>query len=261
MGRKTDRAPLVLTPKEKESLTRLSQSRTASKREIERACILLKYAEGMSFSEIHREIRLSRPSIYKCIDKALAAGVSVGLKDKYHRPKSPEITEEAKSWVVSLACCKPKDHGFAAELWTLSALTAFVHERAESAGFPRLARVPKMTIWRILDTANIKPHRIRYYLEKKDPDFDRKMREVLMVYQEVNLQNDRKNYRTSRFLRRSARSLLSAWTRNRESRQSRTRPPICLPSPDATPKSGATTNISVMGRFRFLRPWIFIRVK
>ncbi|KXW57052.1 IS630 family transposase [Ferrovum myxofaciens] len=192
MGRKTDRAPLVLTPKEKESLTRLSQSRTASKREIERACILLKYAEGMSFSEIHREIRLSRPSIYKCIDKALAAGVSVGLKDKYHRPKSPEITEEAKSWVVSLACCKPKDHGFAAELWTLSALTAFVHERAESAGFPRLARVPKMTIWRILDTANIKPHRIRYYLEKKDPDFDRKMREVLMVYQEVNLQNDRK---------------------------------------------------------------------
>ena len=99
-------------------------------------------------------------------------------------------TPEAKSWVVSLACTKPKDHGFAAERWTLSALTDFVNERAEGAAFPHLSRIPKMTVWRILDAANIKPHRIRYYLERRDPDFDRKMTEVLMVYQEVNLQND-----------------------------------------------------------------------
>jgi transposase len=191
MGRTTARAALILAPEEKERLTRLSQSRTAPVREIERACVLLRYAEGKSLSDIHRELGLSRPSIYKCIDKALAAGISEGLKDKYHRPKEPEITEEAKSWVVSLACTKPKDHGFAAELWTLSALTDFVHGKAEEAGFSRLMHVPKMTIWRILDAANIKPHRIRYYLEKRDPDFDRKMAEVLMVYQEVSLKNDR----------------------------------------------------------------------
>lgn len=47
-----------------------------------------------------------------------------------------------------------------------------------------------MTVWRILDAANIKPHRIRYYLERRDPDFDQKMAEILMVYQEVNLQNE-----------------------------------------------------------------------
>jgi transposase len=82
----------------------------------------------------------------------------------------------------------PTANGFAAELWTLS---AFVHGKAEEAGFSRLMHVPKMTIGRILDAANIKPHRIRYYLEKRDPDFDRKMAEVLMVYQEVNLKNDR----------------------------------------------------------------------
>jgi len=78
----------------------------------------------------------------------------------------------------------------ATELWTLSALTAFVHERAEPAGFPRLSQVPNMTVWRILQAAHIKPHRIRYDLEKRDPEFDRKKAEVLMVYQEVNLQND-----------------------------------------------------------------------
>ncbi len=94
---------------------------------------------------------------------------------------------DAKAWVVSLACTKPKDHGLAAELWTLSAVVRHVRKHAVEAGFPRLAHVGKTTVWRILNEQNIKPHRIRYYLEKRDPEFDRKMREVLMVYQEVSL--------------------------------------------------------------------------
>uniref|UniRef100_A0A7C3QUQ7 IS630 family transposase n=1 Tax=Leptospirillum ferriphilum TaxID=178606 RepID=A0A7C3QUQ7_9BACT len=190
MARTTHRAPLILKPDEREQLVTRSQSRTAPKREIERAKILLHYAEGKTIQAIHQELHLSRPTIYKCIDKALAAGVAAGLQDKFHRPKAPEITEEAKSWVVSLACTKPRDHGLAAELWTLSALAQFIHAHAEGAGFPRLSRIPRMTVWRILDAANIKPHRIRYYLERRDPDFDRKMAEILMVYQEVNLQNE-----------------------------------------------------------------------
>jgi hypothetical protein len=32
--------------------------------------------------------------------------------------------------------------------------------------------------------------RIQDYLERRDPEFDQKMQEVLMVYQEVNLQNN-----------------------------------------------------------------------
>ena len=107
--------------------------------------------------------------IYKCVDKALAAGVQMGLKDKYHRPHEPEISDEAKAWVVSLACTKPKDHGLAAELWSISALAKFVSEAAEAAGFPRLANAGKSTVWRILDDHDIKPHKIRYYLEKRDP--------------------------------------------------------------------------------------------
>ena len=190
MARTTHRAPLILKPDEREQLVTLSQSRTAPKRETERAKILLRYAEGKTIQTIHQELGLSRPTIYKCLDKAFAAGVAVGLQDKFHRPKAPEITEEAKSWVVSLACTKPKNHGLAAELWTLSALAQFIHGHAEEAGFPRLSRIPRMTVWRILDAANIKPHQIRYYLERRDPDFDRKMAEILMVYQEVNLQNE-----------------------------------------------------------------------
>lgn len=187
MARKTKRAALVLTEKHRAMLKELAGSRTAPAREVERAKVLLGYADGASISDLMRRVGVGRPMIYKCIDKALAAGVSAGLKDVYHRPHEPEISDEAKAWVVSIGCTKPKDYGLAAELWTISALAGFVSERAVAAGHPRLAQAGKSTVWRILNEHGIKPHKIRYYLEKRDPDFDRKMQEVLMVYRDVSL--------------------------------------------------------------------------
>ena len=187
MARKSERPSLVLTQEQRTTLQELSASRVASTREVERAKVMLGYADGVSITELQRRLGFSRPMIYRCVDKALAAGVQMGLKDKYHRPHEPEISDEAKAWVVSIACTKPKDHGLAAELWSISALARFVGERAQAAGFPRLANAGKSTVWRILDDNDIKPHKIRYYLEKRDPDFDRKMQEVLMVYRDVSL--------------------------------------------------------------------------
>ena len=40
----------------------------------------------------------------KWISKALQMGAVAALQDTYHRPKQPVITEEAKAWVVHLAC-------------------------------------------------------------------------------------------------------------------------------------------------------------
>lgn len=190
MARKSGRAALALAPDQRRELEQLSASRTAPAREVERAKVLLGYAAGTSITELQRQLGFSRPMIYRCVDKALAAGVQMGLKDKYHRPHEPEITDEAKAWVMSLACTKPKDHGLAAELWTISALAKFVSEGAQAAGFARLANAGKSTVWRILDGNDIKPHKIRYYLEKRDPDFDRKMQEVLMVYRDVSIYSE-----------------------------------------------------------------------
>jgi len=187
MARKSKRAALVLTPEHRATLKELSGSRTAPAREVERAKVLLGYADGVSITELQRQLGFSRPMIYRCVDKALAAGVQMGLKDKYHRPHEPEISDEAKAWVVSIACTKPKDHGLASELWSIAALARFVSERADGAGFARLSGAGKSTVWRILDDNDIKPHKIRYYLEKRDPDFDRKMQEVLMVYRDVSI--------------------------------------------------------------------------
>ena len=80
--------------------------------------------------------------------------------------------------------------GYAAELWSRSALAGHVRREAGRAGFPMLAKAGKATVRRILAAQELQPHKIKYYLERRDPDFDRKMREVLLVYKEVELQNE-----------------------------------------------------------------------
>jgi len=57
------------------------------------------------------------------------------------------------------------------------------------AGHPSLTRAAKATVQRILAKQPLHPEKVKYYLERRDPDFEAKMREVLMVYQEVAWQN------------------------------------------------------------------------
>lgn len=85
MARKTQRAKLHLTDKQRNRLDQLSHSRTAPLREVQRAKILLHYADEIPILQIQKLANASRPTIYKCIDKALAAGADAGLKDQYHR--------------------------------------------------------------------------------------------------------------------------------------------------------------------------------
>src|SRR6202048_2659500 len=158
MARKSKRSALVLTPEQTTTLKELAGSRTAPARDAERAKMLLVSAAGTSITELQRQLGFSRPVIYRSVDKALAAGVQTGLKDKYPRPHEPEITDEAKAWVVSIACTKPKDHGLAAELWSISALARFVAAGAEAAGFARLAHAGKSPGGRIPNENGVKPH-------------------------------------------------------------------------------------------------------
>ena len=96
MARATQRTQLILSTEQRNQLEKQSNSRKGSLREIQRAKVLLHYADGVPIAQIQRLVQLSRPSIYKCIDKALAAGPQAGLKDYYHRPFDPLITQEAK---------------------------------------------------------------------------------------------------------------------------------------------------------------------
>jgi len=162
MAKTTARAALVLSPEEQQQLQSLANSHAAPLREVQRAKVLLGYHAGQGFSALSRTARLSRRIIYKHVDRALAAGVAVALRDRAHGSE-PIITPEAKAWVLALACTKPKDHGLAAELWTRSALAKHIHRCARAAGHPSVAGVAKSTIHVILRDAPVRPHKIKYY--------------------------------------------------------------------------------------------------
>ena len=189
MAGKTRLPKLELSVEQLAELQQLSQSRTASVREAQRAGILCRYHAGETVTGISRAMGMTRKSVKKWIDKALAMGADAALKDAYHRPYAPVITEQARAWVIHLACSKPKELGYAAELWTRSLLAQHVRREALQAGHPSLKRAAKATVQRILAEQTLHPERVRYYLEKRDPAFEVKMRDVLLVYQEVALQN------------------------------------------------------------------------
>ena len=194
------RPQLELNAEEKRMLEAVANSRTSVKREADRARILLHYHRRASIKEISLKAGMSREAVCKCIDKALAMGVGYGLKDLPHSPKAPEITLEAKAWVTNLACTKPKDLGMAAEVWSRQSLATYVREHAHEAGYPSLKLAVKATVHRILKENKLQPHKIRYYLEKRDPEFDGKMKDILMVYKEVELWNKKANDEESKII-------------------------------------------------------------
>src|SRR5437870_1795638 len=190
MAGKSRLPKLTLNAGQLSALQQLSQSRTAPLREVQRARILCHYHAGETIAGIARAMEITRKSVRKWIDKALAMGANAALKDAYHRPRAPVITEEARAWVVHLACSKPKELGYAAELWTRSLLARHVRREAAQAGHPSLSRAAKATVQRILAEPSLHPERVRYYLQRRDPAFAVRMRDVLLVYQEVALQNE-----------------------------------------------------------------------
>jgi transposase len=181
------RAQLRLNNREIEMLTALSQSRSESAGRVQRAWFLLRYRAGDTVSEIARSLGTNRPRVERCVSKALELGVAQALADLPGRGRRRSITTEARAWVTSLACQKAKELGYAQELWTTSLLAKHVRNHCQAAGHPSLVKLGRGTVSKILRANQVHPHKIQYYLERRDPEFEPKMVQVLHVYQEVEI--------------------------------------------------------------------------
>ncbi len=181
------RAALVLTQEEKASLITISRTRKESAQRVGRSKIILLYSEGSSVSSIARQLQTNRPKIERCIDKALQLGVAASLQDMPGRGKPPSIPEKDRAWVVSLACQKPTEFGYSYELWTTRLLSKHIRNNCIETGHPSLIHLSRGTVSKILSKSKVRPHKIRYYLERRDPEFETKMEQVLYVYKEVEM--------------------------------------------------------------------------
>lgn len=181
------RAKLELSVEERARLESLRVAYTAPASHVERAKMLLGYADGETISALARALDTNRPKVERTVDRALHFGVEAALDDLPRSGRPRTIPDEARLWVVDLACQKPKDLGHPEELWTTARLAAHVRKHCEAAGYPSLAKLGRGTVSKILAEHKLRPHKVRYYLERRDPEFERKKAEVLHVYREVAL--------------------------------------------------------------------------
>src|ERR1700680_59545 len=187
MARWRQAIELAMSAGEIENLTTLSRSRSEQARRVQRARMLLAYRETPSFYAVGRSLGVHHQTVERCVERALAFGPLAALDDRPHPGKEPTITPEAKAWLVSLACDKAKEHGYPQELWTTRLLADHARQYARAAGHACLAKLVQGTVCKILGREEIKPHKVRYYLEQRDAEFERKMAEVLCVYREVQV--------------------------------------------------------------------------
>lgn len=181
---------ITISDDERAYLKSLIKTRTIQSQIVDRARILLWKSEAKTDQSIADGLGVSVNTVRRCVERYLNSGIDLAILDDERSGRPPEITDDAKSWIISVTCQKPCELGYAAELWTLAALHKHIQAHAEEAGYPRLKTITKPWLQKYLKKMDIKPFKIKYYLERKDPDFENKMHDVLLVYKQVELQFD-----------------------------------------------------------------------
>jgi len=186
MSRISRRRKLSFTQKDLDYLTKLSRSRNQHASIVERSKIILLSYQGKNDTEISKDLKVDYKTVRKWIKRVLDLGVKEGLVDKSRSGRPQDISAESRAWLVSLACMKPKNLGYPHEIWTQRLLVKHIRENCIKQGHPDLSKINQGTISKILNASNIKPHKIRYYVAKVDPEFDQKAANVLATYREAN---------------------------------------------------------------------------
>ena len=185
MGRRME---FKLNTEDEKYLREIIKRGTTEARLYKRAMILLMKSEGKTYMDIARTLKVSRNTVVLWVEKYKTdENLQKCLKDEKGRGRKHEIFDEEIAFIKNTACKKPTEFGYAAEVWSLSKLTAHINKTAEKNGFPRLSTVSVSYVQKLLKSLAIKPHKIEYYCEKRDPDFEEKMQNVLVFYRDVEL--------------------------------------------------------------------------
>lgn len=181
---------ITLTNEEILYLQSLTRQRTIQAQVVDRAKMLLYKEQGASNTDIAERLDVNINTVKLCLSKFKEGGVQRALFDDKRKGRPVEITDDAIAWIISIACQRPSVLGYAQELWNLKNLHQYIQIHAEEAGYSRLTTITKPMVQKILNRSEIKPFKIKYYCEKRDPDFETKMHDVLVVYKQVEMQFD-----------------------------------------------------------------------
>lgn len=164
-----------ITKKERASLEDILRHQRGEARHYRRARMVLLAASGESRSSIARQLGTNRTRVGVWLARFQANRLD-GLDDLERSGRPSTITALERHQVVAAACRSPRDFGVARNVWTHSSLCdAVVREGLVRA-------VSCSEVGRILDEAEIKPHRVKMWCHSKDPEYQKKMRAIVRLY-------------------------------------------------------------------------------
>jgi len=120
MPRKATALALDLSEEARATLTALARPRTAPAHHVERSAIILHLADRRDATKVAATLRIDRQRVTRCARRVLAVGPIKAIDDLPRSGRHPEITEVARTWLISEACVKAKERGYPHELWTVA---------------------------------------------------------------------------------------------------------------------------------------------
>jgi transposase len=182
----SSRYHISLSEKTRAAFQKAAKARHGPKSTVDRARTVLLADKGCTVTEIMSELGIAKTTVYDRLGKFIDSGnVEDTLADKKRSGRPQTYSDEETAYIINAACSKPCEHGLGPETWTVRLLTQHVRTHCVEDGFPRLTKISKTTICRFLHKDPIKPHKIRYFCEKRDPDHDAKQKNVTDTYREV----------------------------------------------------------------------------
>src|SRR5260370_9975468 len=179
------RSPLKFSEQDLLKLESIRKSRTEEKRRTLRAAFLLDSRSGQSDEVIARHHHVSRSTVVLCIQKFLQFGLEAALGELPRPGKPRQLPDDAIAWVQNCACQKPKDLGYSYELWTYRLLIAHIRQHCVAVGHPALRKLSRSKLHKILRQGELRPHKIRYYVERRGSPFQAQNAHCLQFFKEL----------------------------------------------------------------------------
>ena len=164
---------LVLRGTEKRELGRIKRAHTSEQRLAQRASIILMCGQGLTNSQIADELGVSVKTVRKWRERFVFDRID-GLNDEPRSGRPTRFDSGPRHEVFSLAVSPPPPPY---ARWTVDLLA----EHLVGRGLVKAISRETVSLW--LRTADIKPHRFRYWLTSHDPDFKVKRDRVIAIYQ------------------------------------------------------------------------------
>jgi transposase len=141
---------------------------------VSRARIILLSAGGAGIAAVAEALSVDRQVVRRWRKRYLERGFE-GLRDRSRSGRPKVIGREVWQKVATLVVQSPSKFGLPHARWSVRDLSLFLFRRNRWS-------VSRSSLSRFLRSIALKPHRVRYWLNPADPDFDRKAAAICDLY-------------------------------------------------------------------------------